>query len=82
MALTSSVRGTERKMTMRPTGTIIAPPTPCRKRAATKAGSESEKAQQIDPSMKMQMAERKTVREPKRSATQPQTGMNTPSPTT
>ncbi len=67
---------------MRPTGTIIAPPTPCTKRASTSVVSEVEAAHSSEPAMKMMMAARNTVRAPKRSATQPQMGMNTPRPTT
>lgn len=74
--------GTDRKMMMRPTGTIIAPPMPCTKRAATNMPSEVDAAHISEPAMKMPMAVRNTVREPKRSATQPQIGMKTPRPIT
>ena len=39
-ACTSSSSGTLRRITSRPTGTIMAPPMPCRKRATTKPSSE------------------------------------------
>jgi len=64
MALTNSVRGTVRKMMMRPTGTIIAPPTPWMKRAATSAGNDDETAHKSDPTRKTAMAALNTEREP------------------
>jgi hypothetical protein len=78
-ACTSSFFGTVRSSTRRPTGTIIAPPIPCRKRAATIASSESLAAQPIEPSRNTPIAVMKVGRAPKRSATQPLTGMNTAS---
>ena len=74
--------GTARNIRMRPTGTIIAPPTPWMKRASTSVVSDVAAAHNSDPTTKTAMAARKTVRAPKRSATQPQMGMNTPRPTT
>jgi hypothetical protein len=74
--------GTTRKMMMRPTGTIIAPPTPWMKRAIVKVASELDAAHSSEPATKMPMAVRNTVRAPKRSASQPHTGMKTPSPST
>ncbi len=60
MAETSSLFFVVRKSTRRPTGVIIAPPIPCRKRAATKVRSESEMAQNTEPSMNTMMAARNT----------------------
>ena len=81
MAATSSLFGVARTSTSRPTGVIIAPPMPCRKRATTKAGSDPDIAQATEPSMKTPMAVRKTFLAPKRSAIQPLTGMKTASDT-
>src|SRR5450830_2121819 len=69
-------------MMMRPTGTIMAPPMPCRKRAATKVNSVLDKAHRMEPAMKVIIAERKIVRAPTLSAIQPEIGMNTPRLTT
>jgi hypothetical protein len=77
----SSSFGTERSSTRRPTGTIIAPPMPCRKRAATNAASVPDTAHNSDPATNTTMALANTVREPMRSATQPLIGMNTARPT-
>ncbi len=76
-ARTSSSRGTARITTMRPTGTIMAPPTPCTARQVTNSLSEPEKAHPIEAPMNTSSAARKVVRAPTRSATQPLTGMNT-----
>ena len=76
-ACTSSDLGTARITTMRPTGTIMAPPSPCTARQNTNCPSEFEKAQPIDATMNTASASRKVVQEPTRSATQPLTGMNT-----
>ncbi len=59
----------------RPTGVIMAPPMPCRMRAATKSCSECDSAQPIEPSTKTAIAIRNTLRAPKRSAAQPLAGM-------
>ena len=77
MARTSSLFGMARSSTRRPTGTIMAPPTPWRKRAATKASSERLTAQHSDPTMNTAMALANVVRAPTRSATQPLMGMKT-----
>jgi len=50
----------------RPTGTIIAPPQPCRMRQATSRWMLLEMPQSSDPTVKMPMAEAKTRRVPKR----------------
>ncbi len=73
--------GTARSRTRRPTGTIIAPPIPCRKRAATNAASVLDAAHDSDPMTNTTMALANTVREPIRSATQPLIGMKTARPT-
>ena len=57
MAETSSRFGVARTSTSRATGVIMAPPMPCRKRASTKAGSEPEMAQAIEPRMKTPIAD-------------------------
>ena len=80
-ASTSSCLGAERTTSRRPTGVIIEPPTPCRKRAATKPQSESAMPQSTEPATKPASAMRNTRRAPKRSATQPDAGMNTASAT-
>jgi len=79
MAPTSSRLEMVRTNTMRPTGVIMAPPMPCRMRAMTKSVSELDSAQPIEPIMKTAMATRNTVEAPKRSAVQPDAGMNTAS---
>ena len=69
----------ERNSTSRPTGTIIAPPRPWNTRAAMRVASEDEAPHRIEPSVKTTIALQNTVRAPKRSATQPEAGMNTAS---
>ena len=59
----------------RPTGIIRAPPMPCRKRAVTRKATLLARLHRIEPSMKVMMAARNTVRAPKRSAMRPDTGM-------
>ena len=73
----SSDFGTVRRITSRPTGTIMAPPMPCTMREATKSGSECAKPQAAEPKVKTTIAARNTVRAPNRSAAQPLKGMNT-----
>ena len=77
IARTKSDFGTVRSRTSRPTGTISAPPMPCRIRAATRAGSELAMPQAIDPKVNTTIAALKTRRAPNRSAVQPLIGMNT-----
>lgn len=81
MAETSWSRRVARTSTRRPTGVIIAPPMPCRKREPTKASSEFAKAQKIDPTTKTPIAMRNTRLAPNRSAIQPETGMKIASAT-
>ena len=76
-ACTSSAFGAVRITTMRPTGTIMAPPRPCAARQNTNWPSELENAQPMEAIMNTASARRKVVHEPTRSATQPLTGMNT-----
>ena len=76
-ASTSSDLGTVRSRMMRPTGTIMAPPMPCRPRAATRPPSEVAKPQASEPRVKTAIATRNTWRAPNRSASQPLMGMNT-----
>jgi len=71
--------GTERNSTSRPTGTIIAPPSPWNTRAAMRVGSDVEAPQRIEPRVNTTIALQNTVRAPKRSATQPEAGMKTAS---
>ena len=61
----------------RPTGTIIAPPQPCKMRHATSTWRSLETPHKIEPSVKRPMADANTRRVPNRSATHPLTGMNT-----
>jgi hypothetical protein len=61
----------------RPTGTIIAPPTPCRMRAAVNVASVLLTAQAIEATRNIAIAEANTARAPNRSVTQPLAGMNT-----
>ncbi len=77
MAATIWALETERSSTRRPTGTIMAPPRPCRMRAATRMGSEGARPQNTEAMVKMKMAARKTVLAPKWSAAQPLAGMKT-----
>ena len=63
-ASTSSALGTVRSRMMRPTGTIIAPPMPCRPRAATKPPNDVAKPQASEPSVNTAIATRNTWREP------------------
>ncbi len=78
-ACTISAFGIVRSSTSRPTGTIIAPPMPCTNRPATSAPSESLSAQPTEPSRNTAIADTNVARAPKRSATQPLTGMKTAS---
>jgi len=81
MALTSSRFGVARTSTRRATGVIIAPPTPCAKRASTKSISDPEIAQAMEPRMNTPMAMRKMRLAPWRSASQPLIGMKMASET-
>jgi hypothetical protein len=77
MARMSSERAKVRTIVIRPTGSIIAPPMPCRIRQATSKWISREMPHRNDPMVKTPIAEAKTRRVPKRSAIQPLMGMNT-----
>ncbi len=77
MAETRSALATVRNSTSLPTGTIIAPPMPCRMRAQTRKGRLLACPHKIDPRVKSAIAARKTSRAPNRSASLPLTGMKT-----
>src|SRR5271154_104500 len=77
IAVTSSDLAIVFSTIRRPTGTIMAPPKPCRIRAATSSGSDCDSPQKTEPVVKMMIAVRKTVRAPNRSAIQPLIGMKT-----
>ena len=79
IADTSSAFGVVRSTTRRPTGTIMAPPTPCSARASTSCSSDCDSAQAIEPVVNTKIAVANTLRAPKRSASQPESGRNTPS---
>ncbi|MNZ82358.1 hypothetical protein D3C78_1010540 [compost metagenome] len=81
MAETSSLRLVVRSSTRRPTGVIIAPPMPCRKRESTNSNTDEDTAQQIDPTTKTPMAKRKIFFAPYLSAIQPLMGMKIASAT-
>ena len=66
-----------RTMVRRPTGSIMAPPQPCRIRQATSRWMLVEMPHRKEPSVNIPMADAKTRRVPKRLATQPEIGMNT-----
>ena len=61
----------------RPTGSIMAPPQPCRMRHATRRWMFVQTPHKNEPSVKTPMAEANTRRVPKRLAIQPLMGMNT-----
>ena len=77
IARMSSDLGNVRTNVNRPTGTIIAPPKPCRTRHATSKWMLFEMPHNTDPRVNVPMAQAKTRRVPKRSAIQPLMGMNT-----
>jgi hypothetical protein len=65
--------------TIRPTGTIIAPPAPCRMRSATSSPSVWLSAQPSEASVKTTIADRNTRRGPKRAVIHALSGMRTAS---
>ncbi len=77
MARISSDLSNVLTMVRRPTGSIIAPPKPCRMRAATSMWILLEMPHRNEPRVKIPIAEANTRRVPKRSAIQPLTGMKT-----
>ena len=64
IAATSSCLATVRSSTSRPTGTIIAPPMPCRTREATRKARLSARPHSTEPMVKTAIAARNTVRAP------------------
>ena len=74
-ASTSCDFETVRRIMMRPTGTIMAPPTPCKARAAMSQPRDCENPQAMEPSMNTARAARNTCFAPNRSANQPLMGM-------
>ena len=77
MARINSDLANVRTRVSRPTGTIMAPPQPCRMRQATSKWMLLDMPQRNDPSVKRPMAEANTRRVPNRSAIQPLMGMKT-----
>ncbi|MOA04699.1 hypothetical protein D3C78_1242690 [compost metagenome] len=77
MALIRSGLAVLRSTTRRPTGTISAPPKPCRIRAAVKVGRLTLAAHSTDARVKISTAAAKILRAPKRLAIQPLAGINT-----
>ena len=77
MARMSSDLANVRTMVSRPTGTIMAPPQPCRMRHATSTWMLVDMPQRNDPNVKRPIAEANTRRVPNRSAIQPLIGMKT-----
>ena len=77
IARMSSDLGNVRTRVSRPTGTIIAPPQPCRTRQATSRWILLDIPHRNDPRVKSPIAEANTRRVPNRSAIQPLMGMNT-----
>jgi len=77
MARISSDLAKVRTRVSRPTGTIMAPPQPCRMRQATSRWMLLDMPQSTEPRVKRPIADANTRRVPKRSAIQPLIGMNT-----
>ena len=77
MAFTSRAFGTARSRISRPTGSIAAPPMPCRTRAATRNGRFCASPHNSEPSVNRPIAEANTLRVPNRSAIHPLIGINT-----
>ena len=73
--LTRSRLSVVRSTTSRPTGTIIAPPTPCTTRAAVNSQSVFDNPHRTEAAVKSAIALKKIVFEPKRSDIQPLEGM-------
>ena len=77
MARTSSDLGTLRSNTSRPTGSIMAPATPCSIRAPTSSKRFCDTPQRSELDAKPMMARRNTFLAPNRSATQAEMGRKT-----
>ncbi len=73
---TNSLRGKARSTTSRPTGSINAPPIACTTRETTSRLKLLDSAQNSEPRVNSAMATKNTRREPKRSASQPEAGIN------
>lgn len=65
-----------RRTTSCPTGTIIAPPRPCRIRPATKTPKPGLAAQSTEANVNSTIAVQNTRRAPNRETSHPPTGMN------
>jgi len=77
MACISRLLSVLRTTIIRPTGTIMAPPSPCSTRAAVKNPIPVDNPQRTDATVNSTSAPPNTLRDPKRSAIQPLTGMKT-----
>jgi hypothetical protein len=77
MARTRSRRSIELSTTSRPTGTIIAPPIPCRTRVSVSMASPVDAAHSADATVNTSTARKNSRRAPIRSASQRLSGMNT-----
>ncbi len=77
MARSSSSLPKVRTMAMRPTGIIMAAATPCGTREATSIWALTASPHSTDETINSATADRNTRRLPKRSASQPLTGMQT-----
>jgi hypothetical protein len=77
MADTICAGGTLRSKMSRPTGSIMAPPSPCSTRKTTSCGSVCAAPHRVEPSENKATATQNTRLAPKRSASQPLTGRNT-----
>ena len=81
MAESMSFFATPRSSSNRPTGTIMAPPSPCSTRKATSSPSPCARPHSSDEQTKTTIASMKTRFAPKRSAIQAEKGMKTVSAT-
>ena len=81
MAESMSFFATPRSSSRRPTGTIIAPPMPCRMRNSTNSPSPCDRPHSTEATTKVAIASMKTRFAPNRSAIQAEKGMKTVSAT-
>jgi hypothetical protein len=77
IARTNWALGNDRTRVKRPTGTIIAPPKPCKMRHATNVWISADRPHSNEPNVNIPTAAENTWRVPDRSANQPLTGTNT-----
>jgi hypothetical protein len=77
IARTRSLFSVVRRTVIRPTGTISAPPMPCTTRAAMSTGRSGLAAQASEAIVNRAIATSSTRRVPKRSASQPLSGIST-----